>query len=84
MENVLEIKRQVKNVSIDGEVYELRKPTVMQVREFRLNSAKDNDDGEILTLDLLEACGIRRDVLETLDLEVITLLMEQILPKKKK
>lgn len=67
------------SVKLDGVVHELSYPTVKQVRE--LDKKKD-DLGISEICDLIESCGMAKDVVENLQASHLNKIVEALMGKK--
>lgn len=81
---MLEIKKEVKKVKIEDTVYDLRKPSLKEVREFRDNASKEDSDADVELIKMLSNCGIPKEVLDELDVDSIDAISSLVMPKKKK
>lgn len=76
-----EFKKKILEVKIFGEVHELRFPSVKTAIEFE---KQFKDESINAVLNLLENCGLPKNVSEELDLEQLRELVDTLVAVKKK
>jgi len=73
-------------LEIYGEKFELEKPKLKQTLDYQAELKKlgEDGDGTELMLDLLEKCGLRKDFAMEMEPEHLLIVVEKLLPAKKK
>lgn len=74
-----------KKVKIDGSVYTVRKPSIKEARDIAIRVTDNpNDMGNVdVMIDVLAHLGIPKDLVEKLDMEQASSLLNLVMPKKK-
>jgi hypothetical protein len=82
---MLEIKtKNTLKVSIDGTVYEIRKPSIKEVQELTEALKKAGETGTVdVVLDHYESLGLPKNISVEMTLETLTLLGEHLNGAKK-
>ena len=77
----MELNLQVTKIKVrlGDEAWELRRPSVRELKEFAAAKGEDLDK----TIDLLAKCGLPCEVTETLDVESLQAVVDTLTPKKK-
>lgn len=79
--SVIELKRKVFQFKLDSETYEVRCPSVEQIKKFSDIEEKDSFDALV---NLLDELGMPKNVLLDLDFDIVEQIADVIIPKKKK
>jgi len=79
--SVIELKRKVYQFKLDGNTYDVRCPSVEQIKQFSNIGEKDSFEALV---DLLDQLGMPKSVLMDLDFDIVEQIADVIIPKKKK
>jgi hypothetical protein len=80
----LDFKKTVYQIKYEGQQYELRCPSVYELREFlKLSDGKNDSEKFDETIALLERLGLPKSVSNQLELGQVEMLMELFNSKKK-
>jgi hypothetical protein len=80
---MLEIKKSVLAVKIDGKEYSIKFPTIKTVREFQLKVKESGEQDLGVTLDFLASLGLPVAVSEELEPQHLQAIIEAISGTKK-
>lgn len=81
---MLEFSKKVLKFKFDGNEYEMKYPSVIQVNLFAEKQRKASDDDSLLNvLDLFAELGLPREVSEQLEVEHLTKIVEVLTEGKK-
>lgn len=79
------LERTKKSIDIYGTVYDLSRPSYRQAQELGKQSAnKNEEETQSLMLDFLENMGIPKSVTLDMEVEHVGMLIEYLMPAKKK
>lgn len=77
---MLKIEKKFYEIEIDGVLYKVSAPTVLQIKKYSQVNEKESFD---VFVELVEELGIPKNVLMSLDIESIEKISELLFPKKK-
>jgi len=80
---MLKLKNEKLPVEIDGQLFQLTKPKNKDVEKLMALSKSNEDDQLKSSLDFLVDSGLPREVVNNLDLDLTTAIMEYLMPEKK-
>jgi hypothetical protein len=77
-------KRTESNVSIYGQVYKVRRPTVLEASKIRTDLRDKTEDEQLQSaINFLESLGVPRSVCQELELDHFTKIVDFVLSSKK-
>jgi hypothetical protein len=80
---MLELKKSVLEVKVDGQVYQIKFPTIKKIKSFQ-ESLKSQGEPDIgVTLDFLESLGLPKSVSEELEPSHLAAIIDTISGTKK-
>jgi len=73
------------NVKFNGESYKLRFPTILEAKDLTSKFSESSESDQLdLTISLIESLGLPKDIINQLDIDQLTSLVNCLMPSKKK
>jgi hypothetical protein len=77
----VQVQRKVYEFDLDGDTFQVRRPTVDELREFA--EPKDDKNADDALFSLLDKCGFPESKARSIDIDLVNQITDIVIPKKK-